>query len=34
MEGLTKLLQEIIPNGDKVLHETHDEKKRYVNHNL
>ena len=26
-EGLTKLLQEMIPNGEKVLYETHNEKK-------
>ena len=30
-EGLTKLLQEIIPNGKKVLDETHDESKRNFN---
>ena len=33
-EGLTKLLQEIIPNGDKVVDETHDENKRNVNHDF
>lgn len=27
-EGLTKLLQDILPNGEKVFHETHDENKR------
>lgn len=30
-EGLTKLLQQILPNGDKVFHETHDENKINVN---
>ena len=31
-ENLTKLLQEMIPNGEKVLDETHDEKK--INHDF
>ena len=31
-EGFTKLLQEMLPNGEKVLDETHDENKRNVNH--
>lgn len=31
-EGLIKLLQEILPNGEKVLYQTHDENKRNVNH--
>lgn len=30
--GLMKLLQERLPNGDKLLHENHDENKRNVNH--
>ena len=30
-EGLTKLIQEIIPNGEKVVDETHDENKINVN---
>ena len=33
-EGLTKLIQEIIPNGEKVVEETHDEKKINVNHDF
>ena len=33
-EGLTKLIQEMVPNGDKVFHETHDENKRNVNHDF
>ena len=33
-EGLTKLLQEMFPNGEKVLDETHEEKKRNVNHDF
>ena len=33
-EGLTRLLQEIIPNSEKVLDETHDENKRNVNHDF
>ena len=32
MEGLTKLLKEMLPNGEKVLDETHDENKRNINH--
>ena len=31
MEGLTKLLQEMIPNGEKVVQETNDENKLNVN---
>ena len=31
MEGLTKLLQERFPNGDKVIHENHDEDKMNMN---
>ena len=31
-EGLTKLLQEMLPNGEKLVDETHDENKRNVNH--
>ena len=33
-EVLTKLLQEMLPNGDKVFHEIHDENKRNVNHDF
>ena len=33
-EVLTKLLQEMLPNGEKVFHETHDENKRNVNHDF
>ena len=33
-EGLTKLLQEMLPNGEKVLDETHDENKRSINHDF
>ena len=31
-EGLTKLLQERLPNGKKVVEQTHNENKRNVNH--
>jgi len=34
MEGLTKLLQERLPNGKKVVEETRDENKINVNHDL
>ena len=27
MEGLTKMIQEIFPNGEKIVEETHDENK-------
>ena len=30
-EGFTNLIQEIIPNGEKIVEETHDEKKINVN---
>jgi len=33
-EGLTKFLQEILPSGDKVLHENHDEDKRNTNYDF
>ena len=33
-EGLTKLIQEMIPNGEKVVHETHDENEINVNRNF
>ena len=33
-EGLTNLLQEKLPNGEKVVEETHDEKKINVNHDF
>ena len=32
--GLAKLLQEMIPNGEKVVEETHDENKGNVNHDF
>ena len=32
--GLAKLLQEMFPNGEKVVEETHDEKKRNVSHDF
>ena len=31
MEGLAKLIHEILPNGEKIVEETHDEKKINVN---
>ena len=31
MEGLSKLIQEMIPNGKNIIEETHDEKKINVN---
>ena len=31
IEGLTKLIQEMIPNGEKIVEETHDENKINVN---
>jgi len=31
MEVLTKLLQQMLPNDEKIIDETHDEKKRNVN---
>ena len=35
MEGLmTRLIQEMIPNGEKIVEETHDEKKINVNHDF
>ena len=34
MECLTKLLQEKLPNGEKVVEETRDEKKINVNHDF
>ena len=33
-EGLTKLLQEMLPKDNKVFHETHDENKKNVNHDF
>ena len=33
-EGTTKLLQEMIPNGDMIAHENHYEKKSNVNHDF
>ena len=33
-EGLTKLIQEMIHNGENVVEETHDEKKINVNHDF
>ena len=34
LEGLTKLLQERLQSGDKVIHENHDEDKRNMNHDF
>ena len=34
MEGLTKLIQEIFPNGEKIVEETHDENKINVNRDI
>ena len=34
MEGLTKLIQEMFPNGENIVEETHDEKKINVNHDF
>ena len=34
MEGLTKLIQEMFPNGEKIVEETHDENKTNVNHDF
>ena len=34
MEGLTKLISEMFPNGEKLAEETHDEKKINVNHDF
>ena len=34
MEGLTNLIQEIIPNGKNIVEETHDGKKINVNHDF
>ena len=31
MEGLTKLIQDMIPNGEKIVEETHDDNKINVN---
>ena len=31
MEGLTKLIWKMFPNGENIVEETHDEKKIYVN---
>ena len=33
-EGLTKLLQERLPDGEKVIEQTHNENKKNVNHDL
>ena len=33
-EGLTKLIQEMLPSGDRVLHETRDENKKNVSHDF
>ena len=32
VEGLKKLIQEMIPNGENIVEETHDENKINVNH--
>lgn len=34
LEGLTKLLQEMLPSGDKVIHENYDEEKRNMNYDF
>ena len=34
MEGLIKLIQEMIPNGERIVEETHDENKINVNHDF
>ena len=34
MEGLPKLIQEMFPNGEKIVEETHDENKINVNHDF
>jgi len=34
LEGLTKLLQERLPRGDKVIHENHDEEQRNMNYDF
>ena len=34
MEDLTKLIQGMIPNGEKIVEETHDENKINVNHDF
>ena len=34
MDGFTKLIHEIIPNGEKIVEETHGEKKINVNHDF
>ena len=33
-EGLTKFIQEMIPNGEKIVEETRDERKVNVNHDF
>ena len=33
-EGLKKLIQDMIPNGENIVEETHDEKKINVNHDF
>ena len=33
-EGLKNLIQEMIPNGEKIVQETHDEKKININHDF
>lgn len=34
LEGLTKLLQERLPDGDKVIHENHEEDKMNMNYDF
>ena len=34
IEGLTKLIQEMFPNGENIVEETHDENKINVNHDF
>ena len=33
-EGLSNLIQEMIPNGEKIVEETHDEEKTNVKHDF
>ena len=34
IEGWTKLIQEMFPNGEKIVEETHDKKKININHDF
>ena len=33
-EGFTNMIQEMVPNGESIVEETHDEKKINVNHDF